>query len=218
MPATKDDILSLLRDPTLMKINFSVGEIVVSGPRFGDLIDYFEDGDISVGVGPAAGAAEYWADTKTLNVDPAANSPLTFDDKGLLLHELVHAMSDVRGVQVRRLDDEIAAYLSQVTYMQINKPSPHMSWFKIPPGRPLTLFTAALFDVVDAYKLTERWARINEFDIFSLSEKLLRVAKYADISFDARSAYTGVPIKGRDLRALRMAIRLAHQPRAPLGG
>ena len=217
MPATKADILSVLRDPSLSRINFSVGDIIVNPAEFANLVDYFEEDDITVGVYTTAGMAEYRRDLKQLNVDPAVNPPLPVDDRATLVHELVHAMVDVRSVHVKRFDDEVAAYIAQITFMQIKNPGPHVSWFQVPRNRPLTAFVAAVLDVVDHYKLTERAARINDFDIFSLSSKLHAVAQYADIPLDLMESNStnGVPIKGRDMRALRMAMRLAHAPNWP---
>jgi hypothetical protein len=72
----------------------------------------------------------------------------------------------------------------------------------VPRNRPFTAFVSAVFDVVDYYKLTERAARISDFDIYSLTDKLHRVAQYAGYQLDTMyPAHNGVPIKGKDLRA-----------------
>jgi hypothetical protein len=213
MPITKRQVLSLLNDPDLAKIKFSVGPIVVTAAEFSNLADYFEDDDIKVVPGAQAHHAKYERDLKQLQVDAKVTSLPTIEERALILHECVHAIVDVRGLRVPVLTDEVAAYTAQVMYIQIKDPGPHLPAVKIPASRPLTAFIASVLDMIDQYKLMERAARISEFDIFALSLKLRAVPEYAEFAVDdMESDPTGVPINGRGIQALRMALRAAHRP------
>jgi hypothetical protein len=217
MPITKDDIRLLLNDPALFQISFRVGDIVVNQREFANLADYFEDDDIAVAPGTTPNMSFYHRDTHTLETEPGKSAPLALEVNALLLHECVHANVHVRQWRVENFTDEVAAYIAQVTFMEIKNPGSHVPAIKVPQSAPFAFFVASVFDVVDQYKLTTPTglgARINEFDIFTLSRRLHAVAQYADIPLESMEpASPNVPIKGSGIKQLRMALRLGRRPR-----
>ena len=219
MPISKNDVVALFSDPALSQINFTVADIPVNAREFQNVSDYIKNDDIPVITGPTAGMAYYDRKSNKLETDPASNLPLTLGDRALILHECVHAIVDIRELQELSLTDEIAAYIAQLTYMQVKSPSPnHPRAVAIPRNNPLALFVMSVLDVIDQYKLTSKeglGARINHFDVVVLSQRLRAVAQYASISLEAKEdpKFSGVSIKDGGIRALRAAIRNAR--RAP---
>jgi hypothetical protein len=218
MPASKDDVLALLADPDLWRINFTVADIPVNAQEFRNVSDYFKNEDIKVIPGKTDGLAIYDREFNRLEADPASSSPLDDSDRALILHESVHAIVDIRGLQELSLEEEVAAYIAQLCFMQIKSPTPnHPPAVKIPRNHPLALFNMTVLDVIDQYKLVSAkglGARISHFDVYNLSQRLHAVGQYSKVSLNARTdpKTSGVPIKGGGMRSLRAAIRNAHRP------
>src|SRR5215510_7800206 len=120
MPIDKDEVLRVLRDGDLSKISFSVGAITVDAEGYRNVAAYIEAKDIKVVPGTEA-LAFYDGHSNTITTS-AGNPQLDVGGSAQLLHECTHAIVDIDRLDVLRLDDEVAAYLAQLTYMRLKPP------------------------------------------------------------------------------------------------
>jgi hypothetical protein len=113
-------ILDVLNDPTLGKFSFDVSGIPVNAREFRTVADYFDTYSIKLADGDT--------DDADAAYDPGANSLIVKSadalDPALILHECVHAIVDVKKLVVPRLHEEVAGYLTQITYSQVVRPTP----------------------------------------------------------------------------------------------
>lgn len=216
MPIAKAEVLAVLSDPRLETMHFSVGEITVSADQYRDVADYIREDDIRVIPGREP-VAYYDGRLNTLET-PAGDPPLNLADRAQVLHECTHAIVDINGLDVFILNDEVAAYLAQLTYMWISSPSPFPR--PIPPvgTGPLMRLTISVAQVVQRYNLHNGQgfgARISEPDIVSLRRAVRAIPLYTRIRWadkgNARDA--GVPIGNNQMRSLRAAIKRGQRGR-----
>src|SRR5262249_18381734 len=165
-------------------MRFSVGEITVSGDEYRDVADYIRDDDIKVipGNGPVA---FYDGHLNTIETQ-AGNPPLNLGDRAQILHECTHAIVDINGWDVLRLNDEVAAYLAQITYMRISSPGPFPRPIPPPGTGPLMRLMIAVAQVVQRYNLHNGQgfgARIDELDIVGLRRAVRAYPPYAHIGW-----------------------------------
>lgn len=216
MPITKADVLAVLNDPILGKINFSVGTLRVNAAAFRIVARYIEAGDIEVVPGTSATVAVY--DRRLNHIEtPARNPPLDFTDSAQLLHECVHAISDINGGG-SVLEDEVAGYLAQTIFAQISHPTPPIlaSAAQVKAASPKGRMVLAMQETMRTYNLDNArgiGAKIGAIDIHRLSEAIRAMPDYAGLTETTRTAYPGVPVvKGNQMQALREALARGRQP------
>jgi hypothetical protein len=219
MPIRKDDVLAVLSDPLLNQMLFSVGAITVSGNEYANLADYIKDGDIQVSPGTEA-MAFYDAHANTI-ITQAGNPPLNLADRAQLLHECTHAVVDINELPVERLDNEVAAYLAQVTFMDISNPVPLPGPVHPPHrGSPLGELVWSLQQVIQKYNLHNHQgfgASLSHLDIWKLKLDVHALPQYAQVGMHEKSVSDGVPVKHNQMLALKAALRRAHRPRENSG-
>lgn len=216
MPITKADVLAVLNDPILNQINFSVGALQVNAAAFGIVARYVEAGDIEVIPGKSARFAVY--DRRLNHIEtPARNPPLDFTDRAQLLHECVHAISDITGGG-SALEDEVAGYLAQTVFAQISHPTAAIlaSNAQIKAASPLGRMVLAMQETMRTYNLDNPrgfGAKIGAIDIYHLGEAVRAMPDYAGLTETTRIASPGVPVvKGNQMQALREALMRGRQP------
>lgn len=182
MPITKTDVLDVLNDPRLANMNFSVGPITVNAEEYRNVAAYIEAGDIRVI--PGAEPIAYYDGRLNTIETPAGNPPLNLGQRAQLLHECTHAIVDIDRLHVLVLDDEVAAYIAQLTYMWIASPGPFPR--PIPPATlgPLMRLMTAVAQIIQRYELhTSKGigARISELDVAGLRRAVHAVPAYRNI-------------------------------------
>jgi len=210
MPITKADVLAVLNDPRLNNMHFSVGEITVSADEYRNVADYIKEDDVKVIPGVES-VAYYDGHLNTIETQ-AGNPPLNLADRAQVLHECTHALVDINGLDVFTLNDEVAAYLAQLTYTWISSPGPFPR--PIPPANtaPLMRLMNSVAQVVQQYNLHNSkgfGARISELDIVNLRRAVRAFPPYAGVTWTKkRSAQNvGVPVANNQMRSLRDALK-----------
>lgn len=217
MPITKADVLAVLNDPILNKIDFSVGTLRVNAAAFRIVARYIEAGDIEVVPGRSARVAVY--DRKQNHIEtPARNPPLDFTDRAQLLHECVHAISDISGGGGSVLEDEVAGYLAQTLFAQLSHPTPAIlaTDARIKAASPTGRMVFAMQETMRNYNLDNVrgfGAKISGIDSRRLGEAIRAMPDYAGLTATTRVASPGVPVvKGNQMQALREALTRGRQP------
>jgi len=216
MPITKADVLAVLNDPILDRINFSVGMTNVNAEAFRIVARYIEVGDIEVV--PGKGTVAVYSRKQNHIETPARNPPLDFTDRAQLLHECVHAISDIRGGGGSVLDDEVAGYLTQTIFAQISHPTPPIlaTDAMIKAASPLGRVVFEMQRTMRNYDLDNNrgfGAKIRGIDIYHLGEAIRAMPDYAGLTRTTKMTYPGVPVvKGNQMQALREALTRGRQP------
>jgi hypothetical protein len=224
MPITKADVLAVLNDPVLNRISFSVGAIVVNAEAFRIVARYIEAGDVKVV--PGRGAVAVYDRRQNQIETPAGNPPLNFTDSAQLLHECVHAFSDINGLSGSALDDEVAGYLAQMTYSELKNPTRPIlaSAARLGAAGPMGRMIHAMQATMRTYNLhNDRGfgAKIGGADIFRLGQAVRAVPAYAHLNEKSTNPHAGVPVvNGNQMQALREAMtrgqRIGRKPAAPI--
>lgn len=210
MPITKEDVLQVLDDPKLHSIRFSVGPIQVNSVEYDKVSDYIESGAIDVVPGKA-NYSKYIPQKDTL-ITRQGNPPLDENVRSNLLHECTHAISDINKYDVTRLTDEAAAYIAQLTYALILRPS-----LPEPPiGLPLDNMMRQSMHLVNKYELGSPagyGAMINQRDVADLARAVYAIPDYHDIDPDAKLAANGVALSDKQSEEFyrRQVQRLINQ-------
>ena len=210
MPIGKNEVLRVLRHPSLSKINFSVGAITVDAEGYRNVAAYVEAADIKVVPG-TEDIAFYDGRLNTITT-PAVNPPLDTGRSAQLLHECTHAIVDIDRLDVLRLDDEVAAYLAQLVFMRVAEPGPFPRPLPISPATlgPLMRLMTAMQRVIYRYKLhtSEGFGvRISELDIVGLRRVVHAHPEYQHIQWGEKgnAKHLGVPVREDDDRAVKPA-------------
>jgi hypothetical protein len=214
VPITKNDVLAVLEDPNLTHINFTVGNITVNHQGYRHVYDYIKADDIQVIPGKES-VAYYDGRRNTLETQ-SGNPPLQLPDRVQILHECTHALVDIRGLNVLRLHDEVAAYLAQVTYAQIESPSSPLRALSPVGASPMGKLTFYMLQVVQQYNRHARGGsviQINDWDLLKLTKAVQAFPDYAHVKASEISVGAGVPVKGNSMRALREALKRGQQGR-----
>lgn len=215
MPIKKDDVLAVLADPILARMDFAVGQIHVNAREYRQVADYIRDGDI--GVTPGQDAVAYYSGHRNTIETQRGNAPLNLADRAQILHECTHAITDINGVDATLQNEEVAAYLAQMLYMHLSDPKP----FPVPrPGvGPMGRLVFAVNDIIRKYNLLEPaglGASISELDIWKLGTDVRRIPEYANVKPNERTRAPrdmGVPVRHNQMRALRAALTRARRDR-----
>ena len=210
MPITKEDVLQVLDDPKLHSIRFSVGPIQVNSVEYDKVSDYIESDAIEVVPGKAK-LSKYIPQRDTL-ITRIGNPPLDENVRSNLLHECTHAISDINKCDVTRLTDEAAAYIAQLTYALLLKPS-----LPEPPiGLPLDNMMRQCMHLVNRYELGSPagyGAMIDQGDVADLARLVYAIPDYHDIDPDAKLTANGVALSDKQSEEFyrRQVQRLMNQ-------
>ena len=210
MPITKEDVLQVLDDPKLHSIRFSVGPIQVNSIEYDKVSDYIEAGAIDVVPGKAT-SSKYIPQRDTL-ITRNGNPPLDENVRSNLLHECTHAISDINRYDVTRLTDEAAAYIAQLTYALLLRPS-----LPEPPiGLPLDNMMRQSMHLVNKYELGSPGgygAMIDQRDVADLARAVYAIPDYHDIDPDAKLTANGVALSDKQSEEFyrRQVERLMNQ-------
>ncbi|TWS98300.1 hypothetical protein [Reyranella sp. CPCC 100927] len=113
MPITHTDVIDVLQDPLVKRMNFRVGRVSLSAAEYGKVVDHLQTGDITVA--PARNGALYRPGPNTIEL--AGDSPLDVRVRRDIIHECTHALIDINAPGTTRLEGEVAAYLAEFTYL-----------------------------------------------------------------------------------------------------
>ena len=217
MPIGKAEILAVLADPLLARMNFAVGDIMINAQQYKNVAAYIADGDI--GVVSGRGALAFYDGNRNEIETQAGNPPLNLADRAQILHECTHAIADVNALDVLRLTDEVAAYLAQLTYMHISQPGPLPTGPR-GPARPMGRLTMGVNAVIRKYELHQPkgfGVSISDLDIWNLANDVRRHPEYTTVKHTDKSTRDprnlGVPVKNNQMRALKAALK-GRPPRA----
>lgn len=125
---SKAQVVQILRDPDVLKINFLTKAGRVSGAGFARIATLIDDGRISFATVSTIGEQCLYAPVGDVNSHGAAvlsdtmyvSSLLQPQDmlaKSLIIHEATHAMQDRHGMQMSTVVAEVAAYIAQGFYL-----------------------------------------------------------------------------------------------------
>lgn len=211
MPIGKAEILAVLADPVLNRMNFAVGDIMINARQYKNVADYIADGDISVVVGN--GALAFYDGNRNEIETQKGDPPLNLGDRAQILHECTHAIADIDGLDVLRLTDEVAAYLAQLTYMELSQPG-LLPTGPRGPARPMGRLTMGVNAVIRKYELHKPkgfGVSISTLDIWNLANDVRRVPDYVNVKHTDKSTpdpkNRGVPVKNNQMRALKAALK-----------
>lgn len=214
MPIVKQDVLNALDDPVLKRFKFTVGNLTVSPQGYTDVRQAVSDEDIQVQ--PGTEKVAFYDGKLNAIITQAGSPPLNLGDRAQLLHECTHAIFDAYGWAANRREDEVAAYLAQLTFMSIANPTPiahHLG----PTGKPFADLLFGVLAVIEKYSLHQPrgfGAMINPIDTETLKRLVVQLPDYAKISSTETSKHPGVPSTHNQMEGLRRAMRGAKRPDA----
>jgi outer membrane protein OmpA-like peptidoglycan-associated protein len=193
MALGKTDVLDVLNDPILARMDFWVENIHICRDTYRYVANLINNDNISIAPGPDRDKAHYYYPTNTLetqSIDP----PADWDARALLLHECAHAFVDIMNLSITQLTEETAGYLVQFTYLLLKDPH-----YVVPPNNPAWLhFYQQVVALVKEFKLHEprgRGARIyvNDDDFTQLRTELNHLDMYSKVKDADPSGANGVP-------------------------
>ena len=113
--AARNAVLAALRDSTVAKMGFGVGQILIFPADYERVAKAIEGGAIKVKVDSSISAhmANYNYGNDSLNVPPGGS------DANLLIHEATHAIFDLRGINCSTGESEGMAYIAQALFTRI---------------------------------------------------------------------------------------------------
>jgi hypothetical protein len=210
MPIEKEDILDVLRDPTLHQIRFTVGLTRINSDEYDKVADYIEAGGVTIVPGKSK-LANYYPQIDTLETR-AGDPPLDLDARTNALHECTHIASDINEYHITRLRDEAAAYLAQITYLMLLAPKTE----KPPIGLPLNDMMRLAMDLIAKYKLGtpgEYNQYISADDIEAMVLAVHRIPQYAKIDLTERLIADGIKLNETQMLVLlgRLASRVVDK-------
>jgi hypothetical protein len=150
-------VIRVLSHPVIMKINFELNGLLVTGMRYHVVAQAVRSGKITCEIGtdrdpnlPAGTviAAEYKSDPKPHFMFPREDFGTSAgSEKIKILHEATHAIfdcyADSGGTSILAIDDEAAAYLASALFLQLSD-----------VGNRMPLFVGSAFD--EACKLSNK--------------------------------------------------------------
>lgn len=141
-PPTPDQVvrnlvLSTLREPVMVRMNFAVGFIVITAWHYAEIAKLVEAGKIVVKSNPDLGhIALYYGDSKPPRIEAAP----AMTDRGLIVHESTHAIFDMLRLTTRVQESEGFGYLSQALYGWLSRGGPPASRYIVShdPTNPIS--------------------------------------------------------------------------------
>lgn len=208
MAITKDNVLELLKDGRLKSIRFSVGQINVNPGEYDRVRDLVELEAIHIGK-TSGKVALYYPQKNTLALPNKDFSQIPV--RCNVLHECTHIISDYNQVSMRRLEDEVAAYLAQITYQRMLAPNWEVDGLREPTNNMMRY----AFELIDNYSLGKpkgNGASISTNDIRSMANLIHAMPDYAEYGNDEMLAADGVDVDDEHIEAFfaREATRSAE--------
>ena len=120
--ALRARLILLLASLSVQKINFRLGPYHISGWGFHMVIGLLRTISISVVIDPdavAIGAEAFYSHREDKFVFRNSKYGASLEEKGVLLHESVHALIDSRGH--KKVEDEAAAHVAEALYILNSK-------------------------------------------------------------------------------------------------
>ncbi|RMF91950.1 MAG: hypothetical protein D6736_04285 [Nitrospinota bacterium] len=167
--SVRDEIASILAEPLVTRINFSLGGLAITGAGLGrvrnailhDRIRVVPDPSL-----PAGAGGSYNATQNQIGVEPSLTQQhlaSSIQMRSVLLHECSHALVDLsRAAATTILSDEAAAYLVQLMYRLGRGQSWLRTWASQNQGTP----TGRIFH--EAIRIIDRFALLQSCAILQL--------------------------------------------------
>ena len=193
MPIGKQDVLDTLNQPAVNGFKFTVGSLTVSPQGYADVRQAISDGDIDVK--PGGGSDAFYDRKLNAILTQNGNPPLGVADRAQILHECTHAIFDAYGWASNLREDEVAAYLAQLTFMFIVNPGPFPHHIGR-TGRPFADLIFGFAAVIEKYRLHETagfGSLIDPLDTDELKLLVVQMPKYAGLRPADVSSDSGVP-------------------------
>ena len=185
--ALSDDVVVILRDEHCRKMDFFIAGLHINGTGLGEVAKQIADGGIAVcGRDDLKTPGRYRATRDELQVQNDLAGALTDETKrALLVHEAVHALSDMRSQKMNDMEAESAAFIAQALYQL--KYRGGKTW-----KSKLPIFVAAL-DVVVAKQLNEKTGVTVAWDDYTELRKAIQAdANYGKKDLNASAGYNGI--------------------------
>jgi hypothetical protein len=185
--ALSNDVMGILKDEHCRSMDFFIAGLHVDGTGLGDVAKQISDGGIAVcGKDNMSTPGRYRAGRDELHVQNDLAGALTDETKrALLVHEAVHALSDMRSTKMNDLEAESAAFIAQALYQL--KYRKGKTW-----KSKVAIFVAAL-DVVVAKKLNEKGGVTVAWDDYAELRKAIQAdSNYGKKDLTASAGYNGI--------------------------
>lgn len=190
MPARKDDVLSVLRDPRTSLIDFHLAHFHVSGAGYELVAGAIEAGKITVEVGESTEWAAYSFADNTLYTrrSPILNNA----EQALIVHECTHALLDLKNAwKFTDLSSEAAAYLAQTVFRYLgqwqrstyNHSQAYLDMFH---------YTCALVEKYKLHRPAGRGTRLAWEDYRRLRWLIQQIPAYSEVKWLERAGADGV--------------------------
>jgi hypothetical protein len=185
--ALSDDVVAILKDEHCRKMDFYIAGLHVNGSGLGEVAKQIADGGIAVcGRDDLKTAGRYRATRDELQVQNDLAGALTDETKrALLVHEAVHALSDMRSQKMNDMEAESAAFIAQALYQLKHRGG--KKW-----KSKVAIFVAAL-DVVIAKGLNDKAGETVAWDDYAELRKAIQAdANYGKKDLNASAGYNGI--------------------------
>jgi hypothetical protein len=170
------EIAAILTEPLVVRINFSLSGLSITGAGFGRVKSAIAGGTIRIVTDPdlpPETGGKYYASTNELGVEPSLTPrglSSSVQMRAVMLHECSHALVDLSHASATTiLTDESAAYIAQLIYRLGWGQNYLRTWARgsrTPTGR---VFREAI-RIIDRFELLRSAARLCRQDFNSLRE------------------------------------------------
>lgn len=171
-----DMVAAILSAPGLARINFTVGRVSVSHADFARVAKAISKGLIPVVLNK--GNADSGSYNPATDIFKIPDDDLTKPDvRAVIVHEAVHAINDLRGKRLVRIEDETAAYLAHFMYLRMF--DPRFSGGEIPEadGSSNTDFVRLALQM--ARQLLDRFS-VTESQVADLQDMIVLLPTYGN--------------------------------------
>ena len=185
--ALSNDVVGILKDEHCRSMDFFMAGLHVNGAGLSEVSKQIDDGGIAVcGRDGMSTPGRYRNTRDELHVQNDLAGVLDdAQNRALLVHEAVHALSDLRVSKMTDLEAESAAFIAQALYQL--KYRKGQKWKSRVP-----IFAAAL-DVVVAKKLHEKGGETVAWEDYPALRKAIQEdANYKSKDLTASAGYDGI--------------------------
>ena len=185
--ALSNDVVGILRDEHCRSMDFFIAGLHVNGSGLGAVAKEIADGGIAVCAREGMSTpGRYRATRDELQVQSdLADALKDATKRALLVHEAIHALSDLRVSKMTDMQAEAAAFIAQALY-QLKYRQGHKWKSRVP------IFVAAL-DVVVAKKLHEQGGVTVAWDDYATLRKAIQEdPNYKSKDLKASAGYNGI--------------------------
>lgn len=180
-----NDVIGILKDEHARSMDFFIAGLHVNGSGLGEVAKEIGDGGIAVCANEGLKTAGRYRATRDelqvksdLGVDDMAN-------RALIVHEAVHALSDMRSAKMTDMQAEAAAFIAQALYQ--------LKYRKGKKWKSTVAIFAAALDVVIAKKLNEQTGVTVAWDDYTELRKAIQEdPNYKSKDLGASAGYDGI--------------------------